>query len=554
MKISKNWLQNFFDGKLPATSELCDAITFHAFEIDGVEGKGGDDILDIKVTPNRGHDALSHRGIAKEVSAILKMPIKADIDPMGKGFADRFAQAPRTDAVSITLEDPALSPRYIAAYIKGVKVGPSPEWLKSGLEAIGQRSINNIVDATNLVMFNLGQPMHAFDAGKLEQKGGRYHIVVRRAKAGEKLLALDQKEYALDESTLVIADGNRDEAVGIAGIKGGTPAGITEATTDLILEAANFNGTATRKSSQQLKLRTDASARFEQGVSPELCAYAMENAIEIIKSIAGGELVSVADVYPSAQKETRVKVSVIKINRTLGSRLTGADVADVFSRLGFSYKEEGDEFEVVAPAERLDIMIPEDLIEEVGRIIGYDKIAGVPLPPPERAPETNANYLAAEKAREELAAQGYSEVYTSVFAEEGERAVLNKADSVRPFMRTSLISGLESALKKNIPNKDLLGLKEVKLFEIGAVWKGGKEVVMLGTIGEKEQASEKPLDPQDGKYENYPLSKASQFAPFSKYPYIVRDIALWVPKEAESSEVEAMIRGEAGALAQRIAL
>jgi phenylalanyl-tRNA synthetase beta chain len=282
MKISKNWLQNFFDGKLPATGELCDAITFHAFEIDGVEEKGGlsaqagDDILDIKITPNRGHDALSHRGIAKEVSAILKMPLKAAIDPMGKDFADRFAQAPRTDAVSITLEDPALSSRYIAAYIKGVKVGPSPEWLKSGLEAIGQRSINNIVDATNLVMFNLGQPMHAFDAGKLGQKDGKYHIVVRRARAGEKLLALDQKEYALDESTLVIADGNRDEAVGIAGIKGGTPAGITEATTDLILEAANFNGAATRKSSQALKLRTDASARFEQGLSPELCSYAME--------------------------------------------------------------------------------------------------------------------------------------------------------------------------------------------------------------------------------------------------------------------------------------
>lgn len=554
MKISKNWLQNFFDGKLPATSELSDAITFHAFEIDGVESKNGDDILDIKVTPNRGHDALSHRGIAKEVSAILKMPIKPEIDPMGKGFLERFGAVPRTDAVSVTLEDPSLSPRYIAAYIRGVKVGPSPDWLKSSLEAIGQRSINNVVDATNLVMFNLGQPMHAFDAGKLSQKDGTYHIVVRKARAGEKLLALDQKEYVLADSMLVIADGNRDEAIGIAGIKGGTPAGITEATTDIILESANFNGVVTRKSSQALKLRTDASARFEQVLSPELCTYAMQNCVEVIKNIAGGELVGYADVYPAPQQETRVTVSVSKINRMLGTSLTGAEVADVFSRLGFSYKEEGDEFEVVVPFERLDILIPEDLIEEVARIIGYDKIAGAALPPPEKPVEVNAQYLAAERAREELTQKGYSEVYTSVFAEEGERAVLNKVDSVRPFMRTTLIDGLSDALKKNIPNKDLLGLNEIKLFEIGAVWKGNKEVIMLGTVSEKEKAAEKPLEPADGTYENYALSQATQFVPFSKYPYIVRDIALWVPKDTEASMVAYLIKEESGDLAQKVTL
>lgn len=554
MKISKNWLQNFFTDKLPSTQELADAITFHAFEIDGVENENSDDVLDIKVTPNRGHDALSHRGIAKEVSAILKMPLKAEVDPMGQGFKERFEVSPKTELVAVTLEDASLSPRYIAGLIKGVKVGPSPEWLKNSLEAIGQRSINNVVDATNLVMFNLGQPMHAFDAGMLSQKEGAYHIVVRKAKLGEKLLALDQKEYALSESTLVIADGNKDKTIGIAGIKGGTPAGITEATTDIILEAANFSGQFTRKSSQTLKLRTDASVRFEQVLSPELCAYAMQNCVELIKNLAGGELIGYADVYPAAQQETHIKVSVSKINRTLGSRLTGADVADVFTRLGFSYKEESDEFEVVAPMERLDLVIPEDLIEEVARIVGYDKISGVELGAPERPVEVNAHYRAAERAREELVSKGYSEVYTSVFAEEGERAVLNKVDSVRPFMRTTLIDGLNDALKKNIPNKDLLGLKEVKLFEIGAVWKGNKEVVMLGTVSEKEKASEKPLEPEAGEYENYALSNAKQFVPFSKYPYIVRDIAFWTPAGTEPAAVEAMIRAEAGELAQRVAL
>ena len=554
MLISKNWLQNFFASALPDTDALAEAITFHAFEIDGIDKKESGDVLDIKITPNRGHDALSHRGIAKEVSAILKMPIKAEIDPMGAGFKERFDAVPKTGAVAVTLEEPSLSPRYIAGYIKGVKVGPSPDWLKDSLEAIGQRSINNVVDATNLVMFNLGQPMHAFDAGKLTQKDSTFHIVVRKARAGERLMALDQKEYSLAESTLVIADGNKDEAIGIAGIKGGVPAGITEATTDIILEAANFNGAFTRKASQQLKLRTDASARFEQGLSPELCAYAMQNAAEVIKAISGGELVGYADVYPAPQAEVRVSIDMGKINRTLGGSLTGADVADVFSRLGFSYKEEGDDFEVVVPPERLDLTIPEDLIEEVARIIGYDKIAGVMLPPFEKAPEVNKHFLAAERAREELVAQGYSEVYTSVFAEEGERAVLNKVDSVRPFMRTTLVDGLSDALKKNIPNKDLLGLKEIKLFEIGAVWKGNSEVVMLGTVSEKEPAKESPLEPEEGEYQDYPLSVAKSFTPFSKYPYIVRDIAMWMPKGIDSSSVTTFIKEEAGELAQRIAI
>src|SRR3569623_46690 len=203
MKISRNWLQNYFDAKLPTTSELCDAITFHAFEIDGVESKDGDDILDIKITPNRGHDALSHRGIAKEVSAILKMPFKTGIDPLsvsrlsqseGKTWPsgpERPSGGNAAETISLTLEDPTLSPRNIAGYIKGVKVGPSPDWLKNSLEAIGQRSINNVDDATNYVMFNIGQPMHAFDASKLSQKDGKNHIVERRARAEEKISAHD---------------------------------------------------------------------------------------------------------------------------------------------------------------------------------------------------------------------------------------------------------------------------------------------------------------------------------------------------------------------------
>jgi phenylalanyl-tRNA synthetase beta chain len=359
----------------------------------------------------------------------------------------------QTDAIAVTLEDATLCPRYIAGHITGIKVGPSPDWLKQGVESIGQRSINNVVDATNVVMFNIGQPLHAFDASKLTQKDGKFHIVVRKAYKGEKLMALDNKEYALEEQMLVIADGNADQPIGIAGIKGGTPAAITESTTDIIIESANFSGVAIRKTAQALKLRTDASARFEQVLTPELAAYGIQNVVEMIQAVAGGTFVGYADVYPAPWVPMPVSVSVSKINQMLGTRLTGAEVSDVFVRLGFGYKEEGGEFSVLPPFERLDITIAEDLVEEVGRIIGYDKVPAVPLAPSAQAIEVNQNFYAAEQVRQELTALGYSEVFTSVFADKGKRAVLNKIDSVRPYMRANLTDGLTEALKKNIPTK-----------------------------------------------------------------------------------------------------
>ena len=439
-----------------------------------------------------------------------------------------------------------------------MKVGPSPAWLKRNLESIGQRSINNVVDATNFVMFNTGQPLHAFDAGKLGQKDGKYHIVVRKARAGEKLLALDNKTYELADSMLVIADGNADMPVGIAGIKGGTPAGITETTTDIIIESANFNGVSVRKTAQALKLRTDASARFEQVLSPELAAQGMQGMLEFVQHLIGGEVIGVSDVYPAPQQATRVSVSTEKINQILGTRLTGAEVADVFMRLQFAYKEEGGTFDVAIPMERLDIIIPEDLVEEVGRIIGYDKVPAVPLPPLSQ-PEVNENFYTAEHVRKQLTEMGYSEVFTSVFADKGEVAVLNKVDSVRPYLRANLVDGLNEALKKNIPNKDLLGLKEVKLFEIGSIWKGGKEEISAGIVTEKEKAQEEPLSMHAPKeapttYEDLPLSSVERFKPFSKYPYIVRDIAMWTPAGTDVDSVVKIIQAEAGELCVKVSL
>ena len=541
MKISREWLQTYFEKPLPKAEALADALTFHAFEIESVEGE----ILDVKVTPNRGHDALSHRGIAKELSAILKLPMKGD------PLRETVSLEPKTDVVQVRVEDAKLCPRFTGAYIRGIKVGPSPAWLREALGSIGQKSINNVVDATNYVMFNIGQPLHAFDAAKLAKKGDSYAMTVRLAKKGEKLMGLDDKEYQLSPAMLVIEDANAKSVVSIAGIKGGKPTGIDEKTTDMFLEAANWDGVTIRKTSQALKLRTDASERFQQVMSPELAAYGLRAAADLIVELAGGEAVGYVDEYPNPQKKMQVGVSTEKVNKVLGTALSDADIADAFTQLDLPFKQQGSEFTIDVPFERLDLTIPEDLIEEVARIVGYDKIPSVELPPFSKKPEVNPNFYAAEKAREELIAQGYSEVYTSVFAEEGERGVLNKVGGEKPYLRTTLVDGLKDALERNSRNNDLLGLQDVHLFEIGTVWKDGKEITMLG-MADSEGVRESPLKSANANaYENLLTSTLERYQPFSKYPFIVRDVSLWVPADTAPDDVLSLIRKHAGELLVR---
>ena len=543
MKVSREWLQRYFEKPLPDAEKLADALTFHAFEIESVEK----DILDVKVTPNRGHDCLSHRGIAKELSAIVNVPMKGDPLRM------EVSLTPTTNEVSVSIDETQLCPRYIAGLIRGVKVGPSPHWLRNFLESIGQQSINNIVDAANFVMFSLGQPLHAFDAGQLSKKEG-YAIGVRRAKVGEKLLALDEKEYVLAENMLVITDRHAEAAIGIAGVKGGKPTGISETTTDIIIESANFDGVSTRKSASALKLRTDASSRYEQVISPDLCAYGMRAVADLILELAGGEIAGFVDEYPTKPERTAVSATIASINGILGSALTDADVGNALQRLDLRFTRSDDAFVVEPPFERLDLAIPEDIAEEVGRIVGYDTIKPSELPPLSKKPEINPDFFAAERAREDLIAQGYSEVYASVFAEKGERVVANKVDGVKPYLRATLVDGLTDAIERNRRIKDILGLNDVKLFEIGAVWKGGKETTMLGTADEKgvrEELLEKvyrgDASIQLG-YEELPLSSAERYQPFSKYPFIVRDIAMWVSAGTEEEDVLDLIRKNAGEL------
>ncbi len=548
MKISRDWLQTFFDAPLPNAATLAEALTFHAFEIDGLEKHQDDDVLDVKVTPNRGHDCLSHFGIARELSAILSLPLSAAA--MSRFHLDIGAlKIGGAEDIEVRIETPTAS-RYLATRMTGVKVGPSPAWLVKRLEALGQRSINNIVDATNCAMFSYGQPLHAFDAETLK-KGNGYAVGVRTAHAGEQLVALDGKTYELNETMMVIAGGEADIVLGIAGVKGGKDSGVSDSTTSLIIESANFDGVSVRKTSRALDLRTDASARFEQQLSPSMAPLGMLACVELIREIAGGDVVGSVDVFPHELTSRTLEISTVRINKLLGTTLSDADVASVFTRLGLEHTRSGDVFSVAVPHERIDLTIPEDLVEEVGRIVGYDAAPATELPPLSVAPAVNANFAAIDALREELVSQGYSEVYTSVFSEKGDRAVLNKVGGDRPFLRTSLLAGLTVAQKKNAELKELLELSTVKLFEIGTVWNAADESIMVG-IADKS-VTEKPLSayPVPEKYGDFATTATEKYQPFSRFPYIVRDIALWVPTSTDPQSVLALIREHAGDLLVR---
>ena len=263
MKYSYTWLQEHLAQPLPSVEELARTITIKAFEVEGMEkfAATNDTVLDIKVLPDRAHDALAHRGMAREIAALF-----------GSKRKEREMKTHERDeqvaAVRVEVEEKELCPRYIGVRVDGVEIGPSPEWLQTKLASIGQRSINNIVDLTNFILFDLGQPMHAFDAAKVV--GG---ITVRLAKTGEQMTTLDGKALTLDGTELVIAD---DEGVlALAGVKGGKKAEVDSTTTAIIFECANFDATATRKTSTKHNIKTDASKRYENGMTSELAGEAI---------------------------------------------------------------------------------------------------------------------------------------------------------------------------------------------------------------------------------------------------------------------------------------
>ncbi|MDP1689916.1 MAG: phenylalanine--tRNA ligase subunit beta [bacterium] len=556
MKVSVKWLQEYFEVPLPAADVLADALTFHAFEIE----EATNEMLDVKVLPNRAADCLCHRGIAKELSAILDIPLKSD--PIREPLTMKDLRG-LSSGLTVVIEDSKKCLRYMGALVKGVKVGPSPAWLKEAIEAVGQRSINNIVDATNYVMLNIGQPLHAFDASKLAQKERKYTIGIRNAKVDEEITTLSNEKFVLNPSVLLITDANADAAVGIAGIKGGKLAEVTSDTTDIIIESANFDGTTTRRSAQALKLFTDASLRFQNRPSPELVAYGMRDVLALITDIAGGEVVGVVDEYPSRPEENKeVSVSLVKINGVLGSSFSLNEVENVFKRLALSYMTVDDVFTITPPLERTDLIIPEDLVEEVGRIIGYDKIPATELPSIEGTPD-QARYRGIERMKDQLVEQGFTEVSTQSFAKSGDIYLANPLDQKKPALRTSLEQNLEEALMQAKYYAPLVLPSNVtpKLFEVGTVFpKEGEhlELRMTERVPEWGDKTDVVDNLSIAKLEDYGKDyvpnryELGAYKPFSIYPFIVRDIALWVPTGTDEGFPKSLIQENASDLLVRL--
>ncbi|HAT68832.1 MAG: hypothetical protein A2481_04395 [Candidatus Yonathbacteria bacterium RIFOXYC2_FULL_47_9] len=328
--ISYQWLKSHFDKEIPSPEEVSTLFMKHLCEVEGAEQKGDDTIFDLKIMPDRGHDLLAHRGIAHEVSVLAGVPMKEK--------AQKEISIAQVTPLRVAVENAKLCPRYMGRVIEGVRVTESPAWLRERLESVGQRSINNIVDITNYVMLELGQPMHAFDMGKLARtEDGAISLVVRPAEVGEQMMTLDNKDLSLISDTLVIADTKR--VLAIAGVKGGKGAGVNEGTTAIVFEAANFDAVSTRKTSARVGIRTDSSRRFEHDISPALAGEAMSLATELlIEMCPDAKVGEVVDVLARPLKNYKVGIALSELNGILGTTLSDKEVKDILARLGFVYE------------------------------------------------------------------------------------------------------------------------------------------------------------------------------------------------------------------------
>lgn len=425
----------------------------------------GDVILDIRVTPNR-PDCLSVLGIAREVAALtgekLRLP-QIRYEERGPGV-EQLAR------VEILATD--LCPRYCAGVVQGVKVGPSPRWMQERLLALGMRPINNLVDITNYVMLEYGQPLHAFDFEKL--KGRR--IIVRQAREGEHLITLDGEERALSPDMLIIAD--EQGPVALAGVMGGLESEVTAQTSAILIESANFNQASIRRTAHRLNLPTEASLRFEKGLSPELALPALRRALGLVEELAGGEVArGVIDVYPGRKESRPILLTKDRVKQVLGIELRTEQICGTLSALGFTCETSSPgEFRITIPYWRSDITVADDLVEEVARIIGYDAIPLSPLSG--ELPEFEPNPLRSlrERMRDILVGCGMQEVitYSLVSREALEKALVKGPHPIRvanplsreqECLRTSLRPGLLRAFAANERRR-----KGLMLFEMGKVY------------------------------------------------------------------------------------
>lgn len=439
-----------------------------------------DVIFEIAVTPNR-PDALSHIGVARDLSAIFERILRLpaiDLAEQGKEIGN---------LASVEIEDKVNCPRYIAKVVTDVHIKESPRWLKEKLESIGLRPINNIVDITNFVLHEIGQPLHAFDLDKLNQN----KIIVRSTNSEIAFTTLDSKERKLPSGTLMICDGNSE--VAIAGVMGGENSEITESTKNILIESAYFNPSSIRRTSKALGLSTDASYRFERGTDPNITKYAAERAAQLACELAGGKIAKgIIDVYPELIQPKEIKIRISRTNKILGYEVPDEKIKSILSHLGLALKPLDDDTLLVSvPTFRPDIEREIDLIEEVARINGYDNIPTVSkinITLEKKIDETEFD----EKVRLTASALGFFEMINNPLQSLEEAKIsgnpikiTNPLSADMEYLRTSLLSGALNTVAKNIRQ----GVKDLKLFELGNVFnkKDDNEIKSFDDFEEKQK-------------------------------------------------------------------
>lgn len=564
MLISRNWIQKYFKDEIPDAQKIADLLTMHIFEIESVEEKGDDTVMDVKVLPDRAAYALCHKGVANELGVLINQQAGERALIM-----NITGSSPVSRNLKINIQNENLCNRYMGRVVENVLVGESPEWLKKSLELVGQRSINTIVDLTNFMMLDIGQPMHTFDADKV--KGD---IQVRLAKVGEKITILDGTEITLNETNLVIAD---DEGpLAIAGVKGGKRAEIFADTKNIIIESANFDSVSVRKTSVSTGIKNDSSKRFENAISPIKAEEAMNYISSLILELnPNARFGPIIDSYPKPISENTFNVSLLYINDRLGYEVSSSEIIDILNKCDIKTEVSGDSLKIHTPLYRRDINIPQDIVDEIGRVKGYEDLKGT-SPILGATAEINKNSYYQSKIKSVLKEKGFSEIYTHSLIDHGEVKLANPLNIERGVLRNNLTENVKEKLAHNIKYTDALGLSEIKIFEIGKVFKnsgenfnlaisieniknpkgwnfetvvkelltgimteiGVKSESFLSKLIIKENIAELDLDtiiadlpePQI----NLPEEKSViiKYEPISPYPFSVRDIAVFVPGEA----------------------
>src|SRR5271167_135016 len=472
MKVVYNWVKEFVDVAAPP-SDVASRLALSGTNIGSVENGPYGAVIDAEVGSNR-PDCLGHYGIARELGAVYKLPLK----PVSPKPSEGTIKA--SDFVKVEIQAPELCGRFTARVIRGVKIQPSPAWLKERLEASGVASISNAVDISNYVMLELGHPLHTYDYDKVRD----HRIGVRRARSGEKIRTLDGIERTLDSSLSVVYDGDGSRAVGIGGIMGGADTEISFATKNVLIECAWFDPIAVRRAARSLKLHTEASTRFGRGADPEMAEVASRRAAELIFQLAGGELLAgVVDVYPGKRTAKKITLTRAEFLRVMGADVPDKDLEAILSALGFAPVRVDHNpgaansllaaWECTQPSWRADVEREIDLVEEVARVYGMDKFP--PRLPAARSGAARLPHQEAEtRLRERLIGLGYQEILTIPHVAEERNELFRPAEAVHAKLANPLSEEagvlkstgavtMAAAMEWNLNH----GQRDVRLFEIG---------------------------------------------------------------------------------------